>query len=219
MLVWLASYPRSGNTLTRTILNECFGIETVSIHGVGDDEVFNSEELRKMIGHVSSPLNNQDLLRRAQGLPEPFVIKSHEPLLTDDKTIHVVRNGISSIASYWHYLRDINAMEIDVEQVIRGEVFAGSWSAHCRMLLDRPDTILVRYETLVQDPNAAAKAIGQFLGVEQKSAFRTTFSDMHKLKPNFFRKGSDEANVREMAPYMDMIVRHHGDVLRELGYL
>jgi hypothetical protein len=32
MIVWLASYPRSGNTFVRTLLHSAFGLESYSLH-------------------------------------------------------------------------------------------------------------------------------------------------------------------------------------------
>ncbi len=31
-VIWLASYPRSGNTLLRTVLYQCFGIQSASVY-------------------------------------------------------------------------------------------------------------------------------------------------------------------------------------------
>jgi hypothetical protein len=31
-VTWLASYPRSGNTLLRTILKQCFGLSSQSVY-------------------------------------------------------------------------------------------------------------------------------------------------------------------------------------------
>ena len=60
MIVWLASYPRSGNTLTRTIFKNVFDIDTYS------DEVRKKdswEEINQSIGHIDFEGGGYELYR------------------------------------------------------------------------------------------------------------------------------------------------------------
>ncbi|RTL88443.1 hypothetical protein EJV44_23340 [Ancylobacter aquaticus] len=218
MLAWLASYPRSGNTLVRTILNQCLDIGTRSMHGDGDNRIFNTSELQRIVGHQSSDVPDMAQLAAARQTRAWTVVKTHEMPPTDDKSIYIVRNGISSMASYYHFLKDFEHVELDIRSIIRGDVYAGSWSDHVRQIGSRPGTLLLRYENIAADPNAAARQIAGHLGVEQKRDFLLTFTDMHKAQPNFFRRGDDRANVKEMLPYMDLIEEYHGETLRQFGY-
>lgn len=47
--IWLASYPRSGNTLLRTILNHCFGLKSASVY---TKDLGGNEKLETYVGHI-----------------------------------------------------------------------------------------------------------------------------------------------------------------------
>ncbi|UXN66759.1 sulfotransferase domain-containing protein (plasmid) [Phyllobacterium sp. A18/5-2] len=218
MLVWLASYPRSGNTFVRTILKECFDIKTQTLYGESDNSVFATPELRDVVGCTSNGLVNQELINYAHSAHEPIVIKTHEPPLTEGKTIHIVRDGRSAIISYVHYMAEVESYPVPLESIIRGDVYAGSWSDHYRAWANRPNTLMLRYEDLVSDPNAGAHRISAFLGAPVLRRFSKSFSELKSLKPAFFRKGSDEANIAEMEPYKDLFIECHAEVMHELAY-
>ncbi|MGH9425708.1 MAG: hypothetical protein ACRD2L_05300 [Terriglobia bacterium] len=53
MIVWLASFPRSGNTLVRIILNSVFGLSTSTVYSglkQGVDSVY--DQMNQLIGDV-----------------------------------------------------------------------------------------------------------------------------------------------------------------------
>lgn len=218
MLVWLASYPRSGNTFVRSILKECFEIRTQTLHGEGDARAFATPELQEAVGHTSTGLSNQDLIDYANAAEEPIIVKTHEPPLTDDKTIHIVRDGRSAIVSYFHFMAEVENCPVPLDKIIRGDVYAGSWSAHYLAWASRANTLVIRYEDLVSSPNAAAHKISAFIGKPVQNPFTKSFSELKSLKPAFFRKGSDLANIAEIASYSELFDQHHSAVMKDLGY-
>jgi hypothetical protein len=67
MLIWLASYPRSGNTFLRIILNDVFGIKTSSWTGDGDDRVFSSRPgIIDAVGHIRMARDGAELIEEAR---------------------------------------------------------------------------------------------------------------------------------------------------------
>ena len=48
-IIWLASYPRSGNTLLRTVLWHCFGLRSASLY---PEDLGGNAALKSYIGHV-----------------------------------------------------------------------------------------------------------------------------------------------------------------------
>lgn len=218
MLVWLASYPRSGNTLTRALLNRCFGLATRSLDNRGDDRVLSGEEVRAVVGHYSGGPEGEELIRAAQQSPDVHVLKTHEAPPTDDPVLHIVRDGRAAVVSYCHYLRDIEGIDVPVEQVLRGEVYAGSWSDHFRTLSAYDNRLMVRYEDIVADPDGMAQQIGAFIGRPPSGTFDLSFDQMKATHPRFFRSGRNDTNVAELAPHMDLYRQLHGDVAAELGY-
>ena len=47
--IWLTSYPRSGNTLVRTILYQCFNLKTGSVYS---NDLGGNINLENYVGHI-----------------------------------------------------------------------------------------------------------------------------------------------------------------------
>ncbi len=221
MLVWLASYPRSGNTFVRIVLNDIFGLRTRST-GAGDAPVFSPHPgVIEAVGHVDDFSASPDWIAHARASDDIHIVKTHEPALTDDPAIYIVRDGRSAIVSYYHYIRDVESQPVSMNAVIDGDVYAGSWSEHFVTWdpLRRPQTLLLRYEDIANDHAALIGSLEGFLGVARKTSATRSFASLHTIFPSFFRKGDDAANIAEAEPYMPRIIERHGGVLRDLGYL
>ena len=219
MIVWLASYPRSGNTFVRILLRQGFGLKTYSLHQ-GDDKDFGDEKLSDIVGHTTAAPEH-DLVSEARASSELYVIKTHQPPLTDDPAIYIVRDGRSATVSYFHYVNEGKEFKIPMEAMIDGNDFSGSWSGHYAAWepLKRPNTLLLRYEEITRDPETAIEVIGEFLKLKGEKTVPKTFSDLQQTAPKFFRAGSDEKNIAEMTPYLGRFAAHHGRLMVELGYM
>src|SRR5947209_9405031 len=144
--VWIASYPRSGNTLLRLILAECFELGTKSKYPESSEAV-----LAFFGGHLAG---------------ERYLTKTHDPPEDDNPAIYLIRDGRATIVSYYHYCRDYG-LPVSMENVIRGTVGFGSWSGHYDAWnpFKRPQTIVVRYEELAKNMEAPLERIAAFLGI------------------------------------------------------
>jgi len=90
-VTWLASYPRSGNTLLRIILKRCFGLTSQSVY---DDAEFSDATLRDVVGHEAVGDDPARFLRQAQKERRRLYVKTHEPPPADrHPVIYVVRDG------------------------------------------------------------------------------------------------------------------------------
>ena len=58
-VTWLASYPRSGNTLLRTILKHCFGLSSQSVY---PDEEFSEPGVAEAVGHEAVGADPHDFV-------------------------------------------------------------------------------------------------------------------------------------------------------------
>ena len=218
MIVWIASYPRSGNTLVRTILKHCFGQRTYSIyddrHDIGAHAATSSA-----IGHANMGAEAHEFLAQARVCKEPVFVKSHE--LPDDncKAIYVIREGLSTCVSYSSYLSRF-AEPATFADVTLGAVNFGSWSAHFKAWLERPaDLLVLRYESLVDSLDESLAAIETFLGTPAVSRELPTFAELHAMNPAFFRSGSNAKNALSATPSEQLLFEMlHGRVNRELGY-
>ncbi|HMJ91237.1 MAG TPA: hypothetical protein VK530_15560, partial [Candidatus Acidoferrum sp.] len=86
MIVWLASYPRSGNTFFRIVLHHVYNLKTFS--------VYNDPELEKIgvaevVGHETMPASLDEL----RSSSEVFFVKTHELPADKDPAIYIVRDG------------------------------------------------------------------------------------------------------------------------------
>jgi len=217
-VTWLASYPRSGNTLLRVILKCCFGLNSQSIYS---DTEFSDPALCRMVGH--EPIGDDPLLflRRARQDGRPLFVKTHAPPPPDQhRAIYIVRDGRSAVVSYTHFLREILQHDVTLADVISGEIGA-SWSQHVRAwtMPARRDTLILRYEDLIVGDAKALAALSAFTGTPQLRDFDISFEQLQALDPSFFRSGSDPANISEMdGEALQLFERLHGDTLRTLGY-
>ena len=152
--IWLASYPRSGNTLLRTILNQCFGLRTTSLY---PRDLGHRAELERVTGHYE---------RSASAAPpagQPELVKTHGRPRDGAPAIYVVRDGRAVAVSVrvW-FSRDAAP---SLREVIAGVHAFGLWREHVETWApwSRPDTLLVRYEDMTTNLPAVLEALGNFL--------------------------------------------------------
>jgi hypothetical protein len=217
-VTWLASYPRSGNTLLRVILKHCFGQASQSIYS---DAEFSDPALCAMVGHEPVGDDPNAFVQQARQDGRSLYVKTHGlPAADRHPAIAVVRDGRSAVVSHAHFLREILGHDVTPADVIRGRQGV-SWSQHVRAwaLAARPGTLVVRYEDLAAGDEATLAAISAFIGRPQLNAFDISFERLHALSPAFFRRGSDRANIAELdAPAAALFEKLHGQTMRALGY-
>ena len=217
-VTWLASYPRSGNTLLRIVLKRCFGLSSQSVY---DDAEFSGTALREVVGHEPVGDDPARFLNQAQQERRRLYVKTHElPPADRHPVIYVVRDGRAAVVSYIHFLREILKRDVTARDVICGTVGV-SWSRHVRAwtLPPRPGTLVVRYEDLAIGDAGTLKKISAFIGAPQRQAFDISFDRLHALAPDFFRSGSNRKNIAEMNDEEEQLFeKMHGVTLRALGY-
>jgi hypothetical protein len=218
MIVWLASYPRSGNTLLRMILNRCFGLSSYSVYR----NTSVASAWMEVVGHVDhEDPSAETFVDRARRSDETFLIKTHEFPAPEHAEIYVVRDGRAALASYQRFLRDREGVEIGLEQLASGAQWPGSWADHVETWLDRagPRQLLLRYEELCAGDGPPLERIGAFLGKPVLRRFDVGFPELRAASPTFFGVGRD-------APGIDLVERTcseafwrvNGGAMRRLGY-
>ena len=124
-MIWLASFPRSGNTYARNILKEVYSIDSSY-----DDE----------------PGWEGQSLVKTHFLPQD--IRTLKP---EDKVIYLLRDGRDCTVSLGHHMKNIaktgdNFHHNMVESIIAAEgSYFGGWSNHVFHWLQRAD-VVIRYE-------------------------------------------------------------------------
>lgn len=154
-VVWLVSYPRSGNTLLRLVLRQCFDLSSASIYPNDLDGV---KVLEDCVGHLEYGTDMQQWLETSDRL----LVKSHEAPEDDQPAIYVVRDGRAVCVSLWEFYK----RELPMDAIISGAHAFGTWAQHVAAWRpwDRPGTLLLRYEDMVGNLPKALEQISDFLG-------------------------------------------------------
>jgi hypothetical protein len=214
MKVWLASYPRSGNTFIRMVLSESFGIKSTSVYSSEDADMRDKEWLASRLGYPGA-------LEELDFMPEEWIgVKTHDLPSDDAPAIYIVRDGRAAIASYKHFLEDYTDQRPSMEDIIRGEVWPGSWSAHFAAWSpeNRKNTLLLKYEDMKKNIQGVCESISLFLGVPQKQVFSQKFDELHSLAPTLFRSANNDLNISEMKPCAELFEAEHGSLMTQMGY-
>lgn len=207
-IVWIASYPRSGNTFLRTILWHCFGLRSASIYR---SDLGGNEALEEYVGHIEHGPGAREQLRQ-NGMA---LIKTHEHPKDANPAIYIVRDGRAACVSLWHF----GGQTIPLEAVIEGRHRFGTWADHVRAWNPkyRPNTLLLAYEGLRHDLPDSLGRIGRFL---QRPLVRERPPDRDVIAASdgrWVRKESRwqaELAGRDLARFNEL----NADVLQEYGY-
>jgi len=223
-MVWLASFPRSGNTFLRNILFYCYGLKSSTLH----DEPRPLDEGYDKYAFVKTHL-----------LPSQLT-----PSDPDLKAVYLVRDGRDAMVSIaWHrhnivapgsdYLRNLR----EAIEAKRGSFFGG-WSANVRQWIGRAD-LIIRFEDLVKDPVGTTNRIRLITQMPKPNWKRLpTFESQKTGDPEYgsgkyvpegklvsdfaiknFRRGESGIWKEELPQVLqDLFWDLHGDMMEHLGY-
>jgi len=222
MIIWLASYPRSGNTMLRTMLNRVFGLPSYSLYDDRDD-IGAVPAVADAVGHRFQPASWPAFYERSRRSADIVAIKTHHPPFDDSKAIYIVRDGRAAIVSWYNMLRNLRRRDdIEISDIIRGEkVVYGDWSTHIAHWrpLERPATLLLRYESLLAEPRSNIDRIANFLGAPPLRSWDNLFGEMHSAMPQFFAAADNRKNIAQMtSDDLALFWRLHGATMTALGY-
>jgi hypothetical protein len=200
MLVWVASYPRSGNTFFAMLARQCLGIQLDSIYNIAETA-------------------RRPLFARWETSSELHLVKTHERPHGRSPAIYIIRDGRAAASSYRHYLEDFQRSVFTLEEVIRG-AGGGTWSDHVKAWMGgRAPTLLVRYEYLSQAPATVMTDAAKFLGVPITGSPRVNFQRHHARNPRFFRVGHNGPGIEEVErTCSELFWRINGEEMRRMGY-
>jgi len=225
MITWLSSYPRSGNTLLRSMLRNAFELTSYSAYDdIGD--IGADANVADRVGHVFLGAPWPQAYERLQSSDEVTFVKTHEVPTDAGKAIYVVRDGRSACRSYFHYLRDFfqrsRASTYTLADVIAGLTPALSWTDHLNAWnpLQRPNTLVLRFEQLLADPAEQIARIAAFIQRDPSRQWQNNFEELRRHDPRFFRAGAatDPATAID-ASDLELFWAFHGDWMKRLGYV
>jgi glycosyltransferase involved in cell wall biosynthesis len=225
-MIWLASYPRSGNTFLRIVLSEVYGLQSSTLHHEADYPV--DED------YTSYPLVKTHLLPQQLDPSEPSI-----------PAVYLVRDGRDCVVSMAHYRKDLIESQSQLNENLRAVIEAedgshfGGWSAHVRAWLQRAQ-LVIRFEDLIEDPIGQIERLRPFVALPKPHVDRLpTFDDLQnrsyaygsgcdhglddkaqdQMRRSKFRRGRAGGWVDILPRRFELLfLRRHGHVLRQLGY-
>ncbi|MDB9313837.1 sulfotransferase domain-containing protein [Spirulina sp. CS-785/01] len=180
-MIWLASWPRSGNTLLRTLLFSCFGLYSGSVY---PQDLGNNKTLEQQVGHIE--WNGDGTIDFPEQVP---LFKTHEYPPNEQPAIYVVRDGRVACVSMWLFYNQ----SAPLEAIIAGQHRFGTWGNHVQAWSpwNRPNTLLLRYEDLSTDYTTALEPLSSFLGVPLQSEVLPSREEIARKDGRWVRKKSD----------------------------
>jgi sulfotransferase family protein len=226
MIIWLASFPRSGNTMLRIALHSVYGRSSYSLYEERPGEG-GRENIASVMGSAGQVRDLDELRRR----PEPCFVKTHDLPRDDSPAVCLIRDGRDVLVSYAHFVRTYEpamAEDRSFDEVLRILIESrdhfGGWSGNVRAWYERPGvgrTVWLRYEDLVREPLGLLEAAARQVGVELRATGSPPvgFADLHHRWPEFFRRGTVGAWREEMSEALQRLFwQHHHEPMHWFGY-
>ena len=206
--VWLASFPRSGNTLLRCILHHCCGLPSTSVYGAGD--LGHNRELERHAGHFVKGSPPPEFTR-----DKPLLVKTHRWPSDARPAIYVVRDGRAATVSLWEFEQRGRTLR----EVIAGRPPHGTWASHLAAWRpwERPDTLLLRYEDMVAQRPAVLARFSAFLDAPVLSHDLPDRAELAAAGDRWIRAYSDwrcKMDEEDLRLFSAL----NGDMMARLGY-
>lgn len=218
-MIWIASYPRSGNTFMRNLFFDVFGMESASY----------PIERNYVQGKDYQITKTHMLPHQVMSLKE------------DDFVIYLIRDGRDSIVSNAHYRKNFVHHESNFNANIRENILAlrgsyfGGWATNATEWSKRAD-LIIRFEDVTQDPISFLELVRKRVALPSpdyskiKSFDELKFGlpkygsggnglDRKAFAESFFHKGTSGQYKTEMSTELqELFWCFHGDVMPHFGY-
>jgi len=210
-IVWIASYPRSGNTFLRTILWQCFGVRTGSAY---PSDFGGNKALENYVGHIEYRADADGIIRfDDKNIP---LVKTHEYPTDTNAAIYVIRDGRAASVSLWHFYKG----QLSLNEVIEGQHRFGKWSDHVRAwkAYKRPNTLLLKYEDMKNDLPTTLKMISAFLKIDIRKMDIPDRANIASVDGCWVRNNSDW-RAEFPKDLLDRFNEQNKVMLKKMGYM
>ena len=229
MIIWLASYPRSGNTFLRVVLHRLYGVPTYSVYD--DDDPVAQRVGPALLGYRPKPADRASMADS----DDVYFMKTHKRRKGDGQpAICLVRDGRDAVVSHAR-LRAAGDGQTSFEQALREEITrpwiegqpsSGSWGGNVLSWLNDAGTPLavLRYEQLVNTPREAVeRAVSALVPriAPLPDPVIPSFAELQRIDPAFFRRGSVGSFREEMPEELHELFwaqPENAAAMRSLGY-
>ena len=223
-MIWLASFPRSGNTFFRIVMHEVYGLES---------SAFQLDPIKQKQDYADYPIVKTHVL--------PEQLKPSDPSIP---VVYLVRDGRDAVVSMAHHTKDIVKPGTDYHENLKAIILArhnthfGGWGKNVLTWLKRAD-LVIRFEDLITKPIATVEKLRAVMDLPDPNPEKLpTFDDLREKpipygpnkkkgdtedygekKMKFFRRGIAGAWKDELPlAYQEMFWFINGKAMRALGY-
>lgn len=207
-IVWLASYPRSGNTFLRTVLYHCFNLRSGSIYA---NDLMGLKAIESVAGHIEHDPNGKIDFGTQPLRP----IKTHAVPFDGAPAIYVLRDGRDAVVSLYHFWNERQALS----NIVEGQNLFGSWAEHVTAWhpQNRENTLLLRYESLVNDLASCIDRIAGFIKMEPTARAIPSRAELAAADGRWI-KPADTPKVPLEGTVLKRFWEVNGNVMQEFGY-
>lgn len=171
-MIWLSSFPRSGNTFFRNILVEVYHLESSSFY----------ENIGEPKNYTEFPFVKTHMLPQQLTPADPTI-----------QSIYLIRDGRDALVSMAHQRKDIyesttNFRENFIEAMIAAEgSYFGGWSINAEEWVNRAN-LVIRFENLIVDPIGQVDRLNSIFKLPNKDLEKLpTFEKLKFGKPKYGR--------------------------------
>ncbi|MGC4876215.1 sulfotransferase domain-containing protein [Micromonospora sp. DT43] len=227
MIVWVSSFPRSGNTFLRIVLNRLYGVRTSVVYDI--DGV--AERLGADLVGFTERSGALEAMRKSD---EVHLVKTHrqrdDQVDETDKAICLVRDGRDALVSWARMASEADATRFETELTAmitrRDRVGTGSWGRNVLSWLrpPSPHRVVLRYEALAQEPRVAVEGLMATLVPQLRpvaDARIPSFAELQQTDDLFFRRGLTGTHRDELPDELHRLFWAQPDnvaAMRLLGY-
>jgi len=224
MIIWLASYPRSGSTLLRTILHQTMGLGSYG-DDLGVKEVGLTDAAKAEFGDIPLSTSWNKFYKKASDDSDIYLVKTHLPPRDDQPVVYIVRDGRQSTLSYWNYHKQFHQdHSTGLMDLILGHDYYGGWSEHYTNWFSSGNRkiLLLRFEELVHATPEIIQKLADFIGHQGPVRdWANIFDQLHREHSGFFRVGSPEWHApSEWTDFINTVFfLLHGQLMKDLAYI
>lgn len=228
MIVWIASYPRSGNRFTRTVLRRSFSQTRIgNVYSQSSESRLGAPD-----NEISLDDASPELVEELRASDDPVFVKTHRLADAEDDSpgLYLVRDGRDAVTSYARFAIAEGSpgfanrsFEDAAETLIsQNDREIGTWSMNVRAWTRRDaPTAIVRFEELIEDPVAALRHAAGLIGITLPEDAKPppTFEQLKSGAPQLFRRGQVGGWKSEMSARLEQhFWSAHGAEMLVLGY-
>ena len=219
MIVWIASYPRSGNSLFRQLIHATMGQPS---HERGNAGEIRADYADFMAGFTHIIEDPEDFFARARDTEKPVFVKTHDPPQDDSPAVYLVRDGRSATVSFLRYEQNFAPEnQPTLLSLIVGDHHYGSWSDHYRAWHNRHAPILtLAYPDIFNADDALIARVAEFVGYKgERKPWENMIDEWRERYPLFVGPGKVRWDPTPEWDYSTDVAfwRVHGELMRELG--